>query len=127
MRLADLRPFRNFHPRETPMKRSFASLSILAASISLLHASPVFAAGDSMTKIRTKTSAPADTSATSRVVARSSHDAGKQRVTPRQDLVSLNPQPLPPVETGRRPAATGKDKALTTGIIIVGGKNAIAR
>ena len=47
--------------------------------------------------------------------------------TPRQDLVSLNPQPLPPVETGRRPAAAGNDKALTTGIIIVGGKSGVAR
>lgn len=116
MRLADLLTFRNSHPQENLMKPSFASLAMLVASISLLHASPVLAAESSMTTIRTKTSAPAETIAT-----------GKQRASRRQDLVSLNPQPLPPVETGRRPAGAGKDKALTTGIIIVGGRNAIAR
>lgn len=105
------------------MKRSFASLSILAASLSLLHASPVHAAEDSMTQIQSQMAKRANA-----LESRSaSREGGRIGAGSALNARALNPQPLPPVETGRRPAAAGQDKALTTGIIIVGGKNGVAR
>ncbi len=138
------------------MKRSFAFLSILAASLSLLHASPARAAEDSLTKIQSQMAERANVLAMAKGMSQANHDGSKAVVgnmggtgkTPdgraadsrsasreggrigaasASNERALNPQPLPPVETGRRPPAAGQDKALTTGIIIVGGKNGVAR
>lgn len=138
------------------MKRSFAFLSILAASILPVHASPAPGAEDSMTQLQSEMARRANVLAMSNGMSRASHDGSKAvagntgssgkapegRVAESRSASrdvgrsgagsslnerALNPQPLPPVETGRRPAAAGKDKALTTGIIIVGGKNGVAR
>ena len=138
------------------MKRSFASLSILAASISFLHASPARAAEDSMTQLQSQMAQRANSLAMANGMSQASHDGSKavagniggsgkapagrasESRTASRDVGrsgagnalnerALNPQPLPPVEKGRRPAAAGQDKALTTGIIIVGGKNGVAR
>lgn len=96
------------------MKRLFAALSILAASISLAHAAP---AGGSALNERALNPQPLPP-------ARS---ATAPRTPPRPDLASLNPQPLPPVERSRRGGAAGDRKALPNGIIIVSGKNGSAR
>lgn len=108
------------------MKRSFASLSILAASISLLLAAPVGAAEVAMTDLHTQTSARGNSNAMSVGTARSTRDAGRARSSTVNER-ALNPQPLPPVERGRRGGAAGDQNVLPNGIIIVGGKNGGAR
>ena len=119
------------------MKRSFAPLSILAASISLLLAAPVCAAEVARTNLQTQTSAgkavagnigsngkaPDGRVADSRNASR---DAGRARSNTMNER-ALNPQPLPPVERGRRGGAAGDQNVLPNGIIIVGGKNGGAR
>ncbi len=96
------------------MKRLFAALSILAASISLAHAAPTGGSALNERALNPQPLPPARSSTA-------------PRTPPRPDLASLNPQPLPPVERGRRGAVAGDHKTLPNGIIIVGGKNGGAR
>ena len=120
------------------MKRSLASLSILAATISLFQASPSLAAEIAMTELKSTTGARVNRVATSPGMVRSTGDAskavagntggsGRSGVNRTLNERALNPQPLPPVERGRGSATSGDRAALPNGIIIVGGKSGGAR
>ena len=96
------------------MKRLFACLSILAATISMAHASPPSGSALNERVLNPQPLPPA-------------RSTTAPRTPPRPDLAALNPQPLPPVERGRRSGAAGDRKVLPNAIIIVGGKNGGAR